>query len=75
MDLSNSKITDISGLENFKDAQWYFKTFDTEPTLHLYVLQSKYVFISEDNYKLLGNINLGWDEYVDFYQKNILSQK
>lgn len=65
----------ISGLENFKDAQWYFKTFDAEPTLHLYVLQSKYVFISEDNYKLLGNINLGWDEYVDFYQKNILSQK
>jgi len=65
----------ISGLENLKETKWYFKMIDTEFTLHFYVLQSKYLFISEDNYKLLGMPNFAWDDYLDFYQKNIISQE
>ncbi len=64
----------VSGLENLKDAQWYFKTIDAESLLHQYVLQSSYIFISEDNYELLGNPPFAWDDYIDFYRKNIITQ-
>lgn len=65
----------VSGLENLKDAQWYFKTIDAENSLHLHIVQSNYLFISEDNYNLLGTPNFGWDDYLDFYRKNIITQK
>ena len=65
----------VSGLENLKDAQWYFKTIDAENSLHSHIVQSNYLFISEDNYNLLGTPNFGWDDYLDFYRKNIITQK
>ncbi len=65
----------VSGLENLKEAQWYFKMIDAENSLHFYMLQSKSLFISEDNYKLLGMPNFTWDDYIDFYQKNIILQE